>query len=186
MAIPVNWLKNEHWYWPIHFVRRPAPWVSRNFITHLVPLTLRPHLQTLILTFLAFLPPSLIFIFHINIHNWDLLLNIFQNLNCKKETREKRRGKRKEQEEREREHQEAERKESRRQIDTHIIPPSHWVWLVSHRWRRFCNYHQKEVGNNLQFYPTVVKYQSSLLDSVQGTVDLWSYILPIDRYSHTL
>ncbi len=22
--------------------------------------------------------------------------------------------------------------------------------------------------------------------SVQGTVDLWSYILPIDRYSHTL
>ncbi len=22
--------------------------------------------------------------------------------------------------------------------------------------------------------------------SVQGTVDLWSYIMPIDRYSHTL
>ncbi len=22
--------------------------------------------------------------------------------------------------------------------------------------------------------------------SVQGTVDLWSYIIPIDRYSHTL
>ncbi len=33
---------------------------------------------------------------------------------------------------------------------------------------------------------TVVKYEGYCLVSVQGTVDLWSYIMPIDRYSHTL
>ncbi len=27
---------------------------------------------------------------------------------------------------------------------------------------------------------------SKIMVSVQGTVDLWSYIMPIDRYSHTL
>ncbi len=39
-----------------------------------------------------------------------------------------------------------------------------------------------------QIYPlmTLDKTRQDVWFSVQGTVDLWPYIMPIDRYSHTL
>ncbi len=38
---------------------------------------------------------------------------------------------------------------------------------------------------NLQV-KVVLGLGNKIIVSVQGTVDLWSHILPIDRYSHTL
>ncbi len=47
------------------------------------------------------------------------------------------------------------------------------------------NIRSTTIGSNLGASPRTYIAQIHQF-SVQGTVDLWSYIMPIDRYSHTL